>query len=61
MKTKQKILTRASFGKIGYINVPSLNTGSVSKSVYGKNNSKSLQVALKKANKALDNLYEKDQ
>lgn len=61
MKTKQKMLTRASFGSVGYINISILNTGSVSKSVYGKNNSKKMQDALKKANKTLDRLYEKYQ
>ena len=56
-KEKKPIL-RASFGKIGYINIASLNTGSISKSVYGRKNPKKLQNALKEASKLLDELYE---
>ena len=52
-------ILRASFGKIGYINIPSLNTGSVSKSVYNRKNPKKLKDAIKKASETLDKLYAK--
>ena len=52
-------MLRASFGKINYLDVPTLNTGSVSKNICGKKNPKSLQKALKEANETLDKVYDK--
>ncbi|TLD80190.1 CJH_07325 family protein [Helicobacter sp. MIT 05-5293] len=58
MKNSKRLL-RASFGKVGYINISALNTGSISKNVYGEKNPSGLKEAIIKANKTLDRLYEK--